>query len=100
MTRSRRGWGSVRQPRPGGRWQARYLDPETHRLVPAASTFATKAEADAGLLSAFSVAGIGAVSIITGSAPARTAVCTRASGLSPSSLARSPVIISNAAEPS
>ena len=46
MTRSRRGWGSVRQPRPGGRWQARYLDPETHRLVPAASTFATKAEAD------------------------------------------------------
>lgn len=46
MARSRRGWGSVRQPRKGGRWQARYLDPDTHRLVPAPSTFATKADAD------------------------------------------------------
>ena len=36
-------------------------------------------------LSAFCVAGIGAVSMITGSAPARTAVCTRAIGVRPSS---------------
>ncbi len=46
MARSRRQWGSVRQVRKNARWQARYLDPDTFRLVPAPSTFATKADAD------------------------------------------------------
>lgn len=32
--------------RKGGRWQARYLDPDTYQIVPASSTFATKADAD------------------------------------------------------
>jgi hypothetical protein len=50
--------------------------------------------------SAFSVAGIGAVSMITGSAPASTVVCTRAIGVSPSSRAFSEVVISSAADPS
>ena len=50
--------------------------------------------------SAFAVAGIGAVSMITGSSPASTAVCTRASGFRPSSRAFSDVVISSAAEPS
>src|ERR1700728_4349407 len=51
-------------------------------------------------LSAFLVAGIGAVSMITGSSAARTAVCTRASGVRPSWLAFSLVIMSRAADPS
>src|SRR3974377_1880194 len=49
---------------------------------------------------AFFVAGIGALSIITGSSPASTAVCTLASGVRPSSRALSEVIISMAAAPS
>ena len=49
---------------------------------------------------AFWVAGIGAVSMITGSAPASVAVCTLASGLRPRLLAFSADMISNAAEPS
>ena len=44
------------------------------------------------------VAGMGAVSMITGSAPASTAVCTRAIGVSPSSRAFSEVVISSAAD--
>ena len=52
------------------------------------------------LASAFAVAGIGAVSMMTGSSPATTAVCTRASGVRPSSAAFSLVVISSAAEPS
>ena len=47
--------------------------------TPISSTFRPVA------LSAFWVAGIGAVSMITGSSAARTAVCTRASGVRPSS---------------
>jgi len=47
--------GFVRQPRPGGRWRARYLDPETPRLVPVATTFATKVEADRWLAQAQAV---------------------------------------------
>ena len=31
---------------PSGRYQARYLDPETHRFTPAPQTFATKGAAD------------------------------------------------------
>ena len=49
---------------------------------------------------AFWVAGMGAVSMMIGSAPASTAVCTRAIGVSPSSRALSEVVISSAAEPS
>ena len=45
MTRGKRGWGSVRRF-PSGRYQARYLDPETHRFTPAPQTFATKGAAD------------------------------------------------------
>ena len=48
----------------------------------------------------FWVAGIGADSIITGSAPARQAVCTRAIGLSPSDFAFSADMNSRAPEPS
>ena len=50
--------------------------------------------------SAFCVAGMGAVSMITGSAPASTAVCTLASGLSPNDFAFSADMNSSAAEPS
>ena len=50
--------------------------------------------------SALRVAGMGAVSMITGSSAASTAVCTRASGVRPSSRALSEVIISTAAAPS
>ena len=46
------------------------------------------------------MAGIGAVSMITGSAPARVAVCTLASGLSPNDFAFSADMNSSAAEPS
>ena len=46
------------------------------------------------------VAGIGAVSMITGSAAASTAVWMRASGVRPSSLALAAVVTSSAAEPS
>ncbi len=46
------------------------------------------------------MAGIGAVSMITGSAPASTAVWMRASGVRPSSAAFALVVISSAAEPS
>ena len=42
--RSRRGWGAVRRLA-SGRWQARYPDPDTARLVPAPQTFAAKADA-------------------------------------------------------
>jgi integrase len=45
MAGTRRGWGSVRKF-PSGRWQARYLDPETHRMVPAPQTFSSKTAAD------------------------------------------------------
>ena len=50
--------------------------------------------------SASAVAGIGPVSILTGSSPVTTAVWTRASGVRPSALARSEVMISSAAAPS
>src|SRR4051794_26782125 len=50
--------------------------------------------------SAFCVAGIGACSIGIGSAAARAAVCTRASGVRPCAAANSLVVISSAAEPS
>ena len=43
---------------------------------------------------------MGAVSMMTGSSPASTAVCTRASGVRPSSRALSEVVISSAAAPS
>jgi integrase len=43
--RKRRSWGSVRALR-SGRFQVRYPDPETNRLVPAPGTFATRADAD------------------------------------------------------
>jgi integrase len=45
MARSRRQWGSVRSLA-SGRYQARYLDPDTSRMVPAPQTFATKSRAD------------------------------------------------------
>jgi hypothetical protein len=50
--------------------------------------------------SAFCVAGMGAVSIMTRPVPANVAVCTRASGLSPSYSAFSADLNSSAAEPS
>ena len=49
---------------------------------------------------ALRVAGIGAVSMMTGSSAASTAVCTRAIGVRPSSAAFSLVVMSSAAEPS
>src|SRR5271165_2094016 len=52
------------------------------------------------LTRAFFVAGMGAVSMITGSSAASTAVCIRAMGVSPSSAAFSLVVISSAALPS
>ena len=45
MARSRRQWGSVRSLA-SGRYQARYLDPDTRRMTPAPQTFATKSRAD------------------------------------------------------
>ncbi|GAB4697761.1 hypothetical protein MOKP118_11850 [Mycobacterium avium subsp. hominissuis] len=51
-------------------------------------------------LSTFCVAGMGAVSMITGSAPASVAVCTFAIGLSPNSFAFSADMKRMAAEPS
>jgi Phage integrase family/Phage integrase, N-terminal SAM-like domain len=45
VARSRRQWGSVRSLA-SGRYQARYLDPDTRRMTPAPQTFATKTRAD------------------------------------------------------
>ena len=45
MARSRRQWGSVRSLA-SGRYQARYFDPDTRRMMPAPQTFATKDAAD------------------------------------------------------
>ena len=45
MARSRRQWGSVRSLA-SGRYQARYIDPDTNRMTPAPQTFATKSRAD------------------------------------------------------
>ena len=45
MARSRRPWGSVRKL-PSGRFQARFLDPDTRRMVTAPLTFASKGAAD------------------------------------------------------
>ena len=45
MARSRRPWGSVRSLA-SGRYQARYLDPDTRRMTPAPQTFTTKRRAD------------------------------------------------------
>ena len=45
MARSRRQWGSVRSLA-SGRYQARYLDPDTRRMTPAPQTFTTKSRAD------------------------------------------------------
>jgi integrase len=45
VARSRRPWGSVRSLE-SGRYQARYLDPDTLRMTPAPQTFATKRGAD------------------------------------------------------
>ena len=45
MARTRRSWGALREL-PSGRWQARYPDPDTGRLVPAAQTFSSKTAAD------------------------------------------------------
>jgi integrase len=44
MARSRRQWGSVRSLA-SGRYQARYFDPDTRRMVPAPQTFATNGAA-------------------------------------------------------
>jgi integrase len=46
--KTRRISGSIRQL-PSGRWQARYRDPSTNRLVAAPGTFGTKADADGWL---------------------------------------------------
>jgi integrase len=45
VARSRRQWGSVRSLA-SGRYQARYVDPDTRRMTPAPQTFATKSRAD------------------------------------------------------
>src|SRR5215208_53382 len=45
VARSRRQWGSVRSLA-SGRYQARYFDPDTRRMVPAPQTFATEGAAD------------------------------------------------------
>jgi len=45
MARTRRTWGALREL-PSGRWQASYRDPDTGKLTPAPTTFATKQAAD------------------------------------------------------
>ncbi|MEU4238631.1 site-specific integrase [Actinoplanes sp. NPDC026619] len=45
MTASRRGWGAIRKL-PSGRFQARYPDPDTGRLLPGPITFADRKSAD------------------------------------------------------
>src|SRR4051812_30587397 len=45
MAGTRRSWGAIRQF-PSGRWQAKYLDPDTHKLTPAPQTFVSKTAAD------------------------------------------------------
>jgi integrase len=45
MARTRRSWGALREL-PSGRWQARYPDPDTGKLTPASTTFASKGAAD------------------------------------------------------
>jgi hypothetical protein len=45
VARGKRSWGSIRRF-PSGRYQARYLDPDTHRFAPAPQTFASKGAAD------------------------------------------------------
>ena len=45
MARSRRSWGAVRKL-PSGRYQARYLDPETREVTVAPGTFLWKVAAD------------------------------------------------------
>jgi integrase len=45
MAASRRSWGAVRKL-PSGRYQASFRDQDSHRLIPAPQTFATKAGAD------------------------------------------------------
>jgi integrase len=45
MARSRRSWGAVRKL-PSGRYQARYLDPETREMTAAPGTFSSKTAAD------------------------------------------------------
>ena len=45
MARGKRSWGSIRRF-PSGRYQARYLDPDTHRFAPAPQTFGSKGAAD------------------------------------------------------
>ena len=45
MAGSKRSWGSLRRLR-SGRWQAKFLDPDTHLLTPAPQTFASKSAAD------------------------------------------------------
>jgi hypothetical protein len=42
---TRRSWGALRQL-PSGRYQASYRDPDTGKLTPAGTTFASKAAAD------------------------------------------------------
>src|SRR5438105_305404 len=68
-----------------------------------ASLISTRSMSDSDILarsSTLSVAGIGPVSIITGSTPARAKVWNRARGLKPSSAAFSSLMISRAAAPS
>lgn len=48
MARPRRSWGSVRKL-PSGRYQARYLDPDTRQMTSAPETFASKRAADVWL---------------------------------------------------
>jgi integrase len=45
MAGAKRSWGSLRQLR-SGRWQAKFLDPDTHLLTPAPQTFASKSAGD------------------------------------------------------
>jgi hypothetical protein len=45
VARSKRSWGLVRKMR-SRRFQARYLDPDTRRFIPAPTTFSTKGAAD------------------------------------------------------
>jgi hypothetical protein len=68
-----------------------------------ASLISTRSMSDSAIFarsSTFSVAGMGPVSIVTGSTPARAKAWNRARGRSPSSLAFSSLMISRAAAPS
>src|ERR1700757_700285 len=87
----------IRAPDPPSGWPSAIAPPLGLRFFSSAPTLLMDRP---DRFSAFAVAGIGAVSMITGLAPARTAVWILAIGLSLNDFAFSSDIISTAAAPS